>query len=463
MKHLYIFLLILISIQHDISAQQIIPCGDNLNKAMLTAKYSQYTELVNQAYEEAKSKQVAFREGDTLTIPVVFHVIYNTSNQNVSDDLIQSQLDVLNEDFMRINADASQTRDIFLDVAGTPNIQFALANIDPDGIATSGITRTETSVESFVNIDFDLILEAFAACGFDPECIAEYLGDTGLDLDLMKSADTGGVDPWDVDKYLNIWVCNLSADLGVGPTPFILGFAYPPVGAPNWPTEDFPENYWEKDGVVLHWEAFGRNNPNAGLLAGTNDRGRTCTHEVGHYLGLRHIWGDGDCTMDDGLLDTPIAGSNSQSQEAGSAPTCEELHVKDSCVDDVLPDMIENYMDYSIESCQNMFTTEQVNLMRAMLEGPRAGLLAGGLTNTMEESNDANTIVIPSLISSNLEITGLIDQNELYLFNITGNLIMKRSISSGDLIGMQHLSSGQYIIKIVKDQKVVAVSKAVKI
>ena len=110
------------------------------------------------------------------------------------------------------------------------------------------------------------------------------------------------------------------------------------------------------------------------ILAGLNDAGRTGTHEVGHYLGLRHIWGDGDCTMDDGIDDTPTAANNSQTQDPSNL-MCTQAHGKDSCPNDGLPDMVENYMDYYIESCQNMFTQEQVDLMRAMLEGPRADLV----------------------------------------------------------------------------------------
>ena len=457
------FVIVMVLAQSVLLAQDILPCGNLLSKALLSSQHEQYETLVEQAYQDAASSQVEFRDGDTLIIPVVIHVIHNTPQQNISDELIQGQLDVLNEDFLRTNADAALTRDIFLEVAGTPNIQFALASIDPDGNATDGITRTETTVESFINIDISLILEAFAVCGFDVDCIAEYLGDTGLDLDLMKSSATGGVDPWDVNSYLNIWVCNLSLDVGTGPTPFILGFAYPPVGAPNFPTEGLPENYWEKDGVVIHWEAFGKDNPNAGLLAGTNDSGRTCTHEVGHYLGLRHIWGDGDCTMDDGLTDTPSAGSNSQSQEAGSVPTCESLHTKDSCVDDMLPDMIENYMDYSIESCQNMFTVEQSNLMRAMLEGPRAGLLNGGLTNTNEEDVVQQHIKIPSLINNTLAITGLSDNHAVYLFDMQGNLVLSRQAVSGDEISVSHLASGQYVVRVVKGQTLAGVGRTFKL
>ncbi len=461
MRHLIFLLLSISFISQSVIAQNPI-CGDKLNKYLLSKQYANYETLLERAYADAMETTVEFRDGDTLTIPVVVHVIYNTPAQNLSDELVHGQIDVLNEDFLRQNEDASQTREIFLDVAASANIQFELATLDPDGNPTTGITRTETDVESFTNIDFNLILEAIAACGFDVECIAEYIGDTGLDLDLMKDADTGGVDPWDVDSYLNIWVCNLSADLGAGPQPFLLGFAYPPVGAPNFPTDGLPENYWEKDGVVVHYEAFGRNNPQAGVLTGISDRGRTCTHEVGHYLGLRHIWGDGDCTMDDGLIDTPDAGSNSQPQDIANVPECSTLHEKDSCTEDNLPDMIENYMDYSVESCQNMFTQEQVNLMRNMLEGPRAGLLGNGSTNTSNIFDTDNLPVIQTLVTNDLSVNQVNAILEYSILDINGRILQAGKIDSDKVIDINSLSIGSYFITFYEEGKLISAHQFIK-
>ncbi len=384
MKNIF-FTLFLLAFTHIISAQFM--CGDQIIKNHFEEKYPGVTELINTTFKNAQSATNS-RNGVVYKIPVVVHVVYNNNEQNISDELVQEQIDILNEDFRRLNASASETRDIFADVAGDAEIEFYLATEDPEGSETNGITRTFTNNASFLELDLTSILEAITDCGFDilnPEnnsqeaidCFNEALGGSGVDgglgLDNVKFEAEGGKNAWDVKKYLNIWVCNLAIDFGGMSLPSILGFAYPPVEAPNWPAGTVPPNTDEVDGVVIHYQAWGKNNPASGPLAGIADLGKTATHEVGHYLGLRHIWGDGDCTMDDGISDTPAAGSNSQPQ--ADIPPCSQLHVKDSCLEDDLPDMIENYMDYSVESCQNMFTLEQIAIMRAMLEGPRSELV----------------------------------------------------------------------------------------
>lgn len=270
---------------------------------------------------------------DTIyRVPVVFHVVYNGSIQNVPTSLLESQIEVLNEDFNRLNSDTSNTRPLFKDRASGVGFEYFLATIDPDGNPTSGITRTPTTATfSFFN------------------------------LDDMKKAGTGK-EAWDTDEYLNIWVCDLGG--------LILGFAYPPAVAPNWPAGQTPSSA-AFEGVVIHYEVIGRNNPLAvGQLAIAN-KGRTAVHEVGHFWGLRHIWGDSgnpfstapdcDLTKDDGFSDTPHMGNNSQSTGCSfSKNSCTNGESPDE------PDMVENYMDYSTETCQNMFTEQQANLMRSM-------------------------------------------------------------------------------------------------
>lgn len=364
---------------------------ENQHEGLKEAAHATFHDAQHHA-EINKDQKTA---GQVYRVPIVFHVVYNTEAENVSDELIQSQLDVLNEDFRRLNANASETRDIFLDRAGDAEIEFYLAETDPNGEPTTGITRTQTDVESFLGGDgFDIagtIAELESECGvslFDliggapltpeqEECVNNLLaglgggGGGGDDqaglLDGVKFSAQGGVDAWDTKKYLNIWVCDLSISLfGGDPIPSVLGFAYPPTTAPNWPDGTVPDNVEQTDGVVIHYQAFGKNNPNAGPLAGLTDQGRTTVHEVGHYLGLRHIWGDGDCTEDDGISDTPAAADQSQQD-------C-NLN-KDTCTDDDEPDMVENYMDYSSDVCMNMFTVEQIALMRSMLETARVELL----------------------------------------------------------------------------------------
>ena len=258
-----------------------------------------------------------------ITIPVVFHLVYNpaSSTQNISDAQILSQLDVLNEDFRRMNADAANTPEDFLGVASDVEIEFCLATVDPFGNPTTGITRTET-VRNFF---------AF------PNQANE-----------IKSHATGGKDAWPTSDYLNIWIGSVSGALGYAPYP---------GGDPAY------------DGVVLHYRYTGRGGTAASLYA----LGRTGTHEVGHWLNLRHIWGDGNCSVDDLVSDTPTA-----SGPNGTGAPC-TYPGRNSCDDGQgdLPDMFQNYMDYSLDVCMNLFTHGQTDRMRVLFEpgGPRASLL----------------------------------------------------------------------------------------
>ncbi len=438
-------------------------CGNSLLETLQERELPGYKDVITQTILDAKSS-VTYRDGDTLTIPVVIHILYNNDAQNLSDNVINTQMEALNADFLRENENAFETRPIFQDVAGTANIEFKLADIDPNGNSTNGITRTQTSVQSFINIDIAAYFEAIIACGvdlFDPEslaenieCITEFVN---LELDLMKSSATGGIEAWDVNRYLNIWVCNMSVDIGGTESPFILGYAYPPVEAPNWPDGTIPEDIEQKDGVVIHYEAIGPNNPSNMTLLGTNDQGRTATHEVGHYLGLRHIWGDGDCTMDDFMDDTPVADSNSQA----AGMTCAELHTKDSCTEDDLPDMIENYMDYSVETCYNMFTQDQVDLMRAMLEGPRSSLLEGAVLSAYEDRGDQYSLY-PTLTDAKVTIKG--DLSIGMILTITD--IQGRMVYLGDIdtpsIDLSEYNDGLYIIQLQSDNRNVHTSKVMK-
>ena len=444
----YLLLLLSFFLSLPLFSQDYKNCGDVLLKYQLEKKYPGVTKLVDETFKEAKNSSST--RMDVLRIPIVFHVVYNNDDQNISDEVLIEQINVLNEDFRRMNANASETRDTFINIAADAEIEFFLAGEDPDGNPSSGITRTFTDLSSFISLSFADILEAFAECGSDisdPDvaaCLEEFFaGANAIDLDLMKSNETGGKDAWDTNRYLNIWVVNLGLDvMGGDPIPFILGFAYPPMEAPNWPADIFPEELEKKDGVVLHYQTVGRNNPTAGPLVGTNDEGRTCVHEIGHYLGLRHIWGDGDCSMDDGILDTPTAGSESQATVDISG--CGDFHDKDSCTDDDLPDMIENYMDYSSERCQNMFTAEQVTLMRAMLEGPRSGLLDNQISSIDEISDQF--VVFPNPSSGNISIVTDRDIDLLInVYNAAGKLVYQTSELEFDIPTKE---SGVFFIEI---------------
>jgi len=261
------------------------------------------------------NRSAATAEG-VITIPVVVHVLYNTAAQNITDAQVQSQIDVLNEDFNKTNADAANTPSVF--TAATVGVRFVLATRTPTGAATNGIIHKQTRVTSWSTND------------------------------AMKSSKRGGDDAWNTSQYLNMWACNLGQGL--------LGYAQFPGGAAS------------TDGVVMLYSAFGsRAKHPAGTYINTYDLGRTTTHEVGHWLNLRHIWGDDNsaCTGSDLVDDTP--------NQAGANYGCTAFP-KVSCSNQ--GDMSMNYMDYTDDRCMYMFSPGQGSRMNAVLAagGARASL-----------------------------------------------------------------------------------------
>jgi hypothetical protein len=247
-----------------------------------------------------------------ITIPVVVHVVYNNSEENVSDEQIYSQLQVLNEDFNSVITAPAQ----WSDVAANPQMEFCLATRDMYGNATCGITRTYTDSTEFVI------------------------------QTSVKDESTGGISGWPAREYMNIFVCDIRN---------VRGYA------------TFPDAEDSIDGIVIDYLSFGR-----GAEFNFSDPtryhlGRTGTHEVGHWLRLSHIWGDGGCDIDDGIGDTPSSPGPNYGCAINS-PACRGDSVN----------MVQNYMDYSDDACMNLFTQGQVNLMRKAFDerGSRVSILS---------------------------------------------------------------------------------------
>ena len=247
------------------------------------------------------------------TIPVVVHVLYSNANENISDAQIASQIDVLNEDFRKLNPDVSKTPAAFAGLASDVGLQFVLAKRDPNGNATTGIERKSSTKTTWGTAD------------------------------AMKSTSTGGLNAWPASQYLNLWVCNIGGG--------ILGYA------------QFPGGPASTDGVVIGSNYFGR----TGYLSAPFNLGRTATHEVGHYLNLRHIWGDANCG-NDLVNDTPTQ----QASNAG-CPT----FPRRTCGNTTNGDMFMNYMDYTDDACMFMFSAGQSTRMNALFGsgGTRVSLL----------------------------------------------------------------------------------------
>jgi hypothetical protein len=391
-----------------------------------------YADHVNEQFEIAKNAPQQ-KSDEQYIIPVVFHVVWNTPEQNLADSIILRQLETLNQDFNRTNPDTVNMRSDFDIVKGSPNIKFVLAQIDENGEPTTGITRTETSLASFA--DFTVIIGGFDA------------------LERIKQTAEGGHDPWNQSRYLNIWIGNM--DL-FGSTA-LLGYATPPDGLANWPagaTDGL------SDGVVVQYSVVGDNNPNeVDMGQGPIEmKGRTLTHEVGHYLGLRHIWGDGGCTEQDGIDDTPNADNQSDFD-------CNEI--KNTCVDDIqgidLPDMIENYMDYSAETCMNSFTQGQANLMRSVLENQRIDLIDGNPASVPAEKLFANLYPNPTTDQLTVQVNN--GTAEKYIvYDINGKRLAMATINQNEFsINVQELEQGIYYFHLIKDSHVVTINKFIKL
>ncbi len=266
-------------------------------------------EDVRRSIESGQAMRTAQK---LITIQAVVHVVYRTDDENVSDAQVKSQIKSLNADFRAQNPDKRKVPDVWKGLVTDAKIQFALTTKDPSGKRTSGITRTATTAESF-SAD-----------------------------DSVKTKRTGGVDPWPTNRFLNIWVCTLGDGL--------LGYA------------QFPGGPAKTDGVVILNTAFG----STGSATAPFNWGRTMTHEVGHFLNLRHIWGDrNDCTGNDFVADTPAA------QQAN---TGKPRFPKITCRNGPTGDMFMNYMDYTDDDAMFMFTVGQVARMNATLAGPRKKL-----------------------------------------------------------------------------------------
>jgi len=247
-------------------------------------------------------------------IPVVVHVVYRTREENISAAQVRSQIAVLNRDFRAANPDRTRVPEAWKGLLADARIEFVLATRDPEGRATDGMTRTETTRTGF---------------------------GTG---DTVKFRSRGGADPWPSNRYLNLWVATLEGGL--------LGYA------------QFPGGPRRTDGVVILNRAFGT----TGSATAPFDGGRTTTHEVGHWLNLRHIWGDTeDCSGGDLVADTP----NAETPNYGKP---QFPHI--SCGNAPSGDMFMNYMDYVDDEAMHLFTVGQVARMHATLDGPRKSIEA---------------------------------------------------------------------------------------
>lgn len=372
-----------------------------------------------------------------ITIPVVVHVIHNGeaigTGTNISDAQIQSQIDVLNEDFRRQNQDILNVPAAFRGVSADPLIQFCLAQQEPNGKTTNGITRHLQPSQSEYN---QLSVPIEFQC----------LNRNTLEV-IIKP-----VTIWDRDKYLNLWVSDMQ-EKGCNNQSTTLGYAQFP-GQKSNSDNLHPEL---TDGVWISYNVFGK----VGNLNSSYNLGRTTTHEVGHWLNLKHIWGDeAVCTADDEVVDTP--------QQTTESYGCNVFPKGDDCSLSYPGIMFQNYMDYSNDNCLALFTYGQVARMDATLFNQRASLLTsvGCTPSTLglnEYGNLENIVVYPNPTFSKVFFDNTNSNfKEVTIYNYLGQEVTKNSFNNAERnqeIDMSSLAKGVYILKF----KNALITKNVKI
>lgn len=349
-----------------------------------------------------------------VTIPVVVHVLWKTASQNISNAQINSQIAILNEDYRKLNADfTSVVPAAFQPFGADLEINFVLAVRTPDNQPTTGIVRKQIA-NSMV---------------FDEEYYT-----------------AAGSEAWDPTSYLNIWVGPISEVL--------LGFAYPPaaVGQPF-------------DGLCIGYKYFG----NTGQAEWPYNKGRTATHEIGHYFNLQHIWGGG------GQSDTSSCANNTGNNSDGIADTPKTYSAYYEC--GTYPDnqftcttltdgaMFMNYMDYVPDACMGFFTAGQKTRALAALNGPRSGLLTSlGATPLGVDDFEAKSVSLyPNPASTYFTVNSPKMQiDAVEIFNSIGQKVKALSLDNGNnVVDVAELPAGVYIVrfhsggKAVKSQRLI--------
>ncbi|MFZ9942336.1 MAG: M43 family zinc metalloprotease [Bacteroidia bacterium] len=405
MKKSLLPILMLITLSSQSLIAQHERCG--------TMQHHEYLKTVDPDYEARQNtidqlilnsmeNDPSWKTTNIVTIPVVFHILYSTNNttQNISNARIQAQLNVLNNDYAATNADTNLIPTIFKSLKSNTGIQFCLAQRDPQGNPTDGIIRKQTTVTSFST-------------------------NNGIKYDAQ-----GGSNAWPRDQYLNIWVGNLGSGL--------LGYAQFPGGAAA------------TDGVVLLNGSVG--GPGALGTTSSYNRGRTATHEVGHWLNLRHIWGDATCG-NDFVSDTPL--HTTANYGCPAFPT-----TANSCSGS--PQMMTmNYMDYTNDACMYMFTEGQGIRMNTCLTSTRAALASslGCVPVGLNEPQDIGIFIYPNPTDGVLHIDNLNNYGEsadVRIINSVGQIAASYKIadfSGTNSIDLSQLKNGIYMVEISSDRK----------
>ncbi|MCY7351426.1 MAG: T9SS type A sorting domain-containing protein [Cytophagaceae bacterium] len=363
------------------------------------------------------SLERARAEATLLRIPVVVHVVHNNAagviggpdKGNISEQQILSQIQVLNEDYRRLpGTNGFNTNPVGADM----EIEFFLATLDPAGNPTNGITRHYSP-----RTDFDVF--------DDDQTLADIVS-------------------WPSDRYLNIWVVTFSSSgyLGIAQYPAAEGIA-------GLDTTD--ADRVSTDGVIIDHRSFGSNTGTT--VSGSYKDGRTATHEIGHWLGLIHTWGDSFCG-DDFCADIPVT------ERPNRTRNCTEMF--SNCNGTRTRNMIENYLDYSPDLCMNTFTEDQKRRVRAVLTAsPRRRRLVSS-TNVLAETEQLQIKIFPNPAKTYIELDaqfqGLRDVT-LSLLDVQGRLLFTQTFpdrpSNHFIVSQPNLPAGLYLVRVEAGDEVV--------
>jgi hypothetical protein len=415
MRTYFIAIGVLIFSFGQLNAQRACLSSDHLqnelqNNSSLAEQLNRIESFIQHQLQAPNSSSRIF--GSTIKIPVVVHILYHLPGENISDEQVYNQIDMLNKCYRRTNPDTANTPARFKSRAADCEIEFHLAVSDSKRRRTTGIIHKYTP-------------------------IVYWQAD-----DQMKFADQMGDDAWDAQNYLNIWVCNMRK---------IAGYS------------SVPGNAASKDGIVIDFTAFGTNS------SGSYELGRTAVHEAGHWLGLRHVWGDADCG-DDLVDDTPKQRSYNIGCPSGIRITCDNGPEGD---------MYMNYMDYSNDDCINLFTEGQKARMRALFVpgGFRYSILTSyGLSAPLinesplpeEPPKWLQPQLYPNPATNELILDIAYDVRWIgkivSVLNVNGQLIMQAPITSRiQKIDISKLKPGLYFITAKKEDGSYIKQKFIKI
>ena len=411
MKKLITLLFVIVSL--SVFSQRTCATMDKMHERMNTdPSFAQHHREVMDNIQNTNNPRPLFRNPNApsvvVTIPVVFHILYKNASQNVSDAQIQSQLAVLNKDYRKLNTDfSSVVPAVFQPYGADMEIVFAIATRTPAGAVTTGITRKSVG-SSFIFED------------------SYYLA--------------AGEPAWDTTKYLNIWVGRFTDNT-------LLGFAYLPSAAGQ-----------AYDGLCIGDQCFGT----TGTAAAPFNKGRTATHEIGHYFGLEHPWGDdgsacGSGANSDGVADTPA--TDNPHFDCPSFPSN-----ANTCTTSTNGAMFMNYMDYVNDACMAFFTTGQKAIVSNTVATVRVSLLSSPALSTDNFEVFNSIAIYPNPAAKYFTITSpKITIDEVEIYNTVGQLIKTQKVTqTNNTINIEELATGSYYLRIYNQGEFLKSDKIIK-